>query len=267
MGEVDTCSSAVELATALRAGRIGSRELLDAYTERVAGPGADLNAVVTLDLERAREVAAERDAQHARAESAGPLHGLPITIKDAIEVAGLRATGGAVELADHVPARDAPAVRRLREAGAVIFGKTNVPRWCGDLQTVNELFGRTLNPWDRARTPGGSSGGAAAAVAAGLTAFELGTDIGGSVRLPAHFCGVFGLKPGYGVISQLGYLDQVGGGSTDVDMNVFGPLARSAEDLELLLGVLAGPSPDQAGAWRLRCPTVRPVWPWEPGSC
>jgi amidase len=145
-------------------------------------------------------------------------------------------------------------VARLRQAGAVVLGKTNVPRWSGDAQTYNELFGTTSNPWDTTRVPGGSSGGAAVAVAAGLTAFELGTDIAGSVRIPAHCCGTFGLKPSYGVIPQGGYLDSVGGGTTDADLNVFGPLARSAADLDLLLSVLAGPEPAPRPAWRLELP-------------
>ncbi len=155
---------------------------------------------------------------------------------------------------DHVPAADAPAVARLKDAGAIVFGKTNLPRWSGDFQTFNDIFGVTSNPWDRTRTVGGSSGGAAAAVAAGFTSFEVGTDIGGSVRIPSHCCGVFGLKPSYGVIPQRGYLDHIGGGTVDVDINVFGPIARSADDLELLLGVLAGPEPERAGAWQLELP-------------
>ena len=183
-----------------------------------------------------------------------PLHGLPITIKDAIETEGIRSTGGAVELTDHVPDADAPAVARLKDAGAIVFGKTNLPRWSADFQTYNDLFGVTSNPWDVDRTTGGSSGGAAAAVAAGFTSFELGTDIGGSVRIPSHCCGVFGLKPSFGVIPQRGYLDHVGGGTTDVDINVFGPITRSADDLDLLLGVLAGPEPERAVAWRIDLP-------------
>ena len=142
-----------------------------------------------------------------------------------------------------MPAHDAPAVARLKAAGAVVFGKTNLPRWSGDVQSFNEIFGTTNNPWDVTRIPGGSSGGPAAAVAAGFTSFELGTDIGGSVRIPSHCCGTFGLKPSYGVVPQRGYLDSVGGGTTDADINVFGPMARSADDLDLLLSVLAGPEP------------------------
>ena len=155
-----------------------------------------------------------------------------------------------------MPAHDAPAVARLRAAGAIVFGKTNLPRWSGDVQSFNELFGTTNNPWDVTRIPGGSSGGPAAAVAAGFTAFELGTDIGGSVRIPSHCCGTFGLKPSFGVVPQRGYLDSVGGGTTDADINVFGPMARSADDLDLLLSVLAGPVPDDEPAWRIELPAA-----------
>ena len=186
--------------------------------------------------------------------SVGPLHGLPVTIKDAIATEGIRSTGGAKELAEYVPTDDAPAVARLKAAGAIVFGKTNLPKWSGDLQTYNELFGVTNNPWAFDRTTGGSSGGAAAAVAAGFTSFELGTDIGGSVRIPSHCCGVYGLKPTWGVIPQRGYLDHPNGGTIDVDINVFGPIARAAEDLDLLLSVLAGPEPERAVAWRLELP-------------
>ena len=153
-----------------------------------------------------------------------------------------------------MPTADAPAVARLKDAGAIVFGKTNLPRWSGDVQSFNDLFGTTNNPWAFDRIPGGSSGGAAAAVAAGFTSFELGTDIGGSVRIPSHCCGVFGLKPSFGVIPGLGYLDHVGGGSTEPDINVFGPIARSADDLELLLSVLAAPVPERAVGWRLELP-------------
>ncbi len=252
-------ATAHELEEQIRAHRLSSRELLDAYLTRIEQLGAPINAVVTLDRERAYVAAAQADEAAARDDWFGPLHGLPITIKDAIEVAGVRSTGGASELTDYVPEVDAPSVARLKSAGAIVFGKTNVPRWSGDVQTFNDLFGATSNPWSLDRVPGGSSGGPAAAVACGFTAFELGTDIGGSIRVPAHCCGVFGLKPSYGVISQRGYLDHVGGGHTDADINVFGPLARSAEDLELLLSVLAGPDSDRAVAWRLELPPPRRV--------
>jgi amidase len=245
----------VELTAALRSGEIAARELLDVYVDRVETlDRGGVNAVVTLDVERARKAAARADEARANGESLGPLHGLPVTIKDAIATEGIRSTGGAVELTDHVPTADAPAVARLKAAGAIVFGKTNLPRWCGDAQTTNDLFGTTSNPWSRAHVPGGSSGGSAAAVAAGLTGAELGTDIGGSVRAPAHCCGVYALKPSHGVVPNLGYLDHVGGGSTRTDLNVFGPIARAADDLELLLSVLAGPSPDEAPAWSVSLP-------------
>lgn len=248
---------ATSLAARIRAGELSSRELLQMSLDRIDRINPQVNAVVTLDAERAMEDAARADEAVAAGADLGPLHGLPITIKDAIEVAGLRSTGGAVALRDHVPSVDAPAVARLRAAGAVVFGKTNVPEWSGDIQTFNEMFGTTNNPWDPARTPGGSSGGPASAVATGLTSFELGTDIGGSVRIPSSFCGVCGHKPSFGVVSQRGYLDSPVGGAIDADINVFGPIARSVDDLSLLMDVLAGPNPDDAVAWSVTLPAPR----------
>ncbi|MCU1457973.1 MAG: hypothetical protein JWL73_2065 [Actinomycetia bacterium] len=246
--------SATALARAVRDKEISSVELLATYLDRIDRLDGPINAVVTLDAERARRAAQAADAATMRGESYGPLHGLPITIKDAIATEGIRSTGGAPELSEHVPDDDAPAVAQLKAAGAIVFGKTNLPRWSGDMQSFNDVFGTTNNPWDVERVPGGSSGGAAAAVACGFTSFELGTDIGGSVRLPSHFCGVFGLKPSFGLVPQRGYLSHVGAGTTDADINVFGPIARSAEDLDLLLGVLAGPAPESAVAWRVELP-------------
>lgn len=259
---------------ALRSGEISSSELLEIFLERITRYDGALNAVVTIDEEGGRRAAVAADRSRAAGKPLGPLHGLPITVKDAIEVAGLRSTGGARELAGYVPDRDAPAVRRLRAAGAVVFGKTNVPTWSADIQTSNQVFGTTSNPWDTTRTPGGSSGGAAVAVACGFTGFELGTDIGGSIRIPSHCCGTFGLKPTYGVIPQRGYLDRVGGGTGDTDINVFGPLARSADDLALALAVLAGPGGGQLSGRRPDLPSDEPqrvpgrigVWLDEP-SC
>ena len=253
----DLClKPASEQAALIRSRELGSRELLDAYLARVEALNVPLNAVCRLDIRRAEELADEADRAALRDDWRGPLHGLPITIKDAIETEGIRSTGGAEALADHVPEHDAPAVAVLKRAGAIVFGKTNLSEWSGDVQAFNDLFGVTNNPWDLSRTPGGSSGGAAAAVAAGLTSFELGTDIGGSIRIPSAFCGVFGHKPSFGLIPTYGYLDAVGGGSTESDVNCFGPIARSAADLDLLLGVLAGPAPDRAVAWNVELP-----WP------
>ena len=250
--------SLTKQAKSIRDREISSRELLEEYMSRVDRMNPDLNAVVTLVADQAMEAAGRADDETVKQPgTAGPLHGLPITVKDAIETAGIRSTGGARELSNHVPGKDAPAVARLREAGAIVFGKTNAPKWSGDLQTFNDLFGTTNNPWDHSRTPGGSSGGAAASVAAGFTSFELGTDIGGSVRIPSNFCGVFGHKPSFGVVPQKGYLDHVGGGVIDSDINVFGPIARSAGDLSVLLEVLDGPSGEDEKAWRLDLPPER----------
>jgi amidase len=246
--------SATDLAAAIANKEVSSRELLDLYLTRVDRLDESVHAVVTLDADRARAAADTADAATARGESFGPLHGLPITIKDAIETEGIRSTGAAVELADHVPAADAPAVARLKAAGAIVFGKTNLPRYSGDSQAFNDLFGTTNNPWSFAHVPGGSSGGSAAALAAGFTGAELGTDIGGSVRAPAHCCGIYAHKPSYGVIPNLGYIDHVGGGTTRTDINTFGPMARSADDLALLLSVLAGPAPEDEPAWRVELP-------------
>jgi amidase len=248
---------ATELASLIRSRELSSRELLELFLGRIERLNPALNAVVTLDSERALEEAGQADQATISGSDLGPLHGLPITIKDAIEVAGLRSTGGATALAQHVPAADAPAVARLRRAGAVVFGKTNVPEWSGDIQTFNSLFGATNNPWDPTVTPGGSSGGPAVAVAAGMSSFEIGTDIGGSIRIPSSFCGVCGHKPTFGAVSQRGYLDSVGGGVTNADINVFGPIARSVDDLSLLMDVLAGPDIEDAVAWSLSLPPPR----------
>src|SRR5204862_5184469 len=187
---------AVRLAEAVRAKDVSSRELLDLYVDRIERLGPPVNAVVTLDVDRAREAANAADARAAKGEWDGPLHGLPITIKDAIATAGIRSTGGAVELKDHVPTEDAPAVARLKAAGAIVFGKTNLPRWSSDLQSYNDMFGTTSNPWDLGRTVGGSSGGPGAAGACGFGSFELGTHIGGADRGQARFNRWVGRRPG-----------------------------------------------------------------------
>jgi amidase len=245
-------------AAAIRGGQLGARELVHLYAARIDRLNPAVNAVVTFDLDRALEDAARIDERVARGAPVGGLAGIPMTIKDAIEVGGMLSTSGATELRDHVPVRDAPAVSSLRAAGAIIVGKTNCPAWCsGDSETNNELFGTTNNPWDLERTVGGSSGGSAAAVAAGLSSCDLGTDIGGSIRIPSHYCGVYGLKPSFGVVPQLGYLSHVGSGRIETDMNHFGPIARSPDDLELLLDVLAGPAPGMELAWKVDLPAPR----------
>ena len=248
---------AVDLLADLARGEVGARELLEHYLRRVERLNPALNAVVTLDVDGARRAADAADAARARGESLGALHGLPMTVKDTLETAGVRTTAGAPILAEHVPARDATAVARLRAAGAVVFGKSNTPPFAADVQAVNPVFGATRNPWDEARTCGGSSGGSAAAVAAGLAAAEVGSDIGGSVRTPAAFCGVYGLKPTHGIIPLRGHVPGPPGTLAEADLAVLGPLARSADDLRLLLDVLAGPDDAHATAWRLVLPPPR----------
>jgi amidase len=250
--------STTQQAAAIRSGEFSACELLQLYAARIERLNPAINAIVTLDLERASRDAASIDARIGRDETVGPLAGIPMTIKDAIAVGGMRSTCGAVELRDHIPEVDAPAVAMLRNAGAVIMGKTNVPRWCNaETETHNELFGTTNNPCDLERSVGGSSGGSAAAVAAGLSSCDLGTDIGGSVRIPSHYCGTFALKPSFGVVPQLGYLSHFGAGRVGADMNVFGPITRAADDLALLLDVLAAPVPEDARAWNVTLPAPR----------
>lgn len=248
---------ATELTRLLRDGEVSSAELLDHFLARIDDLGPALNAVVALDADRARRRAVEADAARSRGESWGPLHGLPMTVKDAFETEGLVTTSGAPELRDHVPDRDADAVARLKAAGAVVFGKTNLPIYAGDVQTYNEIYGRTNNPWAHDRTVGGSSGGAAAALAAGLTGFEIGSDLGGSIRNPAHFCGVFGLKPTWGIVPTRGHIPGPPGALAVPDVGVAGPMGRSAGDLALGLDVLAGPPEADAVAWRLELPPAR----------
>jgi amidase len=247
----------VELCRLLDTGEVSSVELLDHFLRRIGEVDGPINATVALDAERARQRAGEADAARARGERWGPLHGLPMTIKDSFETEGLVTTSGAPVLRDHVPATDAVTVARLKAAGAIVFGKTNLPLYAGDVQTYNEVHGRTNNPWDLDRTCGGSSGGAAAALAAGLTGFELGSDIGGSIRNPAHFCGVFGLKPTWGVVPSRGHIPGPPGTLATADVNVCGPMGRSAADLALGLDVLAGPDAADAVAWRLELPPPR----------
>ncbi|MEV7242732.1 amidase family protein [Streptomyces sp. NPDC093248] len=237
---------------------ISSRELLDLHLARI--DASQVNAVVTRDDSAARAAAHAADERRARNESSGTLDGLPLTIKDSFETAGLRTTSGAEELADHVPARDADAVARLRHQGAVIMGKTNTPTYCQDLHTDNSLFGPTLNPHDPKRTAGGSSGGPAAAVAAHLTPADLGSDLAGSLRLPAHYCGVYGLRPTHGLVPARGHIPRPPGWITSSDMVTPGPLARHPRDLDLLLDALTTPSPAENSPWIIKLPTAqRPV--------
>ena len=238
--------------------KISSRELLDLVLAHHERTNPAVNAVVTLDAAHAREAAREADAHLARtSRPLGPLHGLTVTVKDAFETARLRTTCGSPDLAEHVPDRDADAVARLRAAGAIVLGKTNTPAYCQDIQTSNALFGTTRNPYAEDRTAGGSSGGPAAAVATGLTALDVGSDLAGSLRLPAHYCGVHALRPSHGIVATRGHIPRPPGWLTSGDMLTPGPLARTADDLGLLLDVLAGPAPAEAPAWRLDLPAPR----------
>jgi amidase len=247
-------ATASELVAALATGDLSSVELVDHVLARIDEVNPPLNAVVHVDPDRARRDAKAADAARARGEDLGPLHGLAITVKDVWETEGMVTTSGAPELRDHVPTNDAVAVARLRAAGAVVVGKTNTPLYAGDNQTFNEVYGRTNNPWAVDRTTGGSSGGAAAAVAAGITPFELGSDIGGSIRVPAHFCGVYGHKPSWRVVPSRGHIPGPPGSLLEPDVNQGGPLARSVADLRLGLDVLAGPLDDEAVGWTLDLP-------------
>ncbi len=208
---------------------------------QIARHNPALNAVVTLDVERARERAKQADQALAAGRVWGPLHGVPFTLKDAHATAGVRTTTGFPQLAAHVPERDGTVAARLKGAGGILVGKSNVATMLADYQTSNPIFGRTNNPWNPERTPGGSSGGAAAAVAAGMTAFEVGTDMSGSIRLPAHFCGVFGLKPTETRVSLAGLIPGLPGPRSVRAISCVGPLARTAEDLALIHRIIAGP--------------------------
>jgi amidase len=256
---VDPFSSATQLAADIRAHRVSAAEVLETYLARIAKHNPALNAVCTLDEAGARKRARQADEALARGELWGPLHGVPMTIKDALETAGMRTTGGHPPLKDHVPSRDATAVARLRRAGAVLMGKSNVPPLSADYRADNPIFGRTNNPWNLERTPGGSTGGGAAAVAAGLCAFDVGSDLAGSVRTPGHYCGLFALKPTDQRVPNRGHIPEPPGLPRAVrHMNVLGPLARSVEDLGEILRIIAGPDAAE--------PDVAPV-PWlEPGE-
>lgn len=239
--------TASALARRLRSGRLGSLELLEHALARIARHNPALNAIVRLDAEGARRKARAADAARRRGGARGPLHGLPMTVKESFDVRGFATTWGLPHLARRRAVRDAEAVRRLEAAGAIVIGKTNIPVMLADWQTTNPVYGTTRNPWALERSPGGSSGGAAAALAAGLTALEIGSDIGGSIRNPAHCCGVYGHRPSFGLVPTEGHA--LPGAEVALDINVVGPLARSAADLELALGVLAGPG---AGSpWKL----------------
>lgn len=250
-----------ELVALLREGAVSAREVVDDHLERIQAVDPSVNAVVTVVAERARAEAAAVDAIQARGRELPPLAGLPMTVKDSFETAEVRTTSGSRRYADHVPAADATAVARLRAAGVILVGKTNLSEFAGDVQSSNELFGTTNNPWNLERTAGGSSGGAAAAVATGMTPVELGSDIGGSIRTPAHFCGVCGHKPTHGIVPLRGHIPPGPGQLTTQDIGVAGPLARTADDLGLVLDTVLGPEDDDAVGWSIELPPAVGVRP------
>lgn len=249
--------SAADLARMIRDGKISSSELLELYLKRIETFNPKINAVVTMDTASARAQAKKADDMAAKGRFMGPLHGVPVTIKDGFETAGMRTTSGAPIFENHIPQQNADAVQRYIDAGAVVIGKTNVPKFCADSQSYNEIFGTTSNPWDLSRTPGGSSGGAVAALAAGLCGLEIGSDIGGSIRIPASWAGVYGHKPTYGIVPFRGHVPPPPGILSLADLSVAGPLARSAADLELAMSLLAGPGEWDSIAYRLSLPEPR----------
>ena len=267
-------NSAHEILEKIKQREVSSLEVLESFLAQVEKVNPTINAIVALDIERAKEKAIEADNKINLKSKLGPLHGLPMTIKDAFEVEGIVSTGGNPAWKDNIPKRNAEAVQRLVDAGAIIFGKTNVPFLSSDLQSFNKIYGTTNNPWDLERTPGGSSGGSAAALAAGMTPLELGSDIGGSIRVPAHFCGLYGHKPSYNIISEVGHMPPPPGSIlTGNGLSVAGPLARSPEDLEIALDVLVSAQEQDSQAWKVKLPKARTkkikelkiaVWPDEP---
>ena len=244
--------SATELAQLVRRKAVGCVELLDIYLERVERFNPALNAIVVQDVEAARQRAAQADAAAQKGDWWGPLHGVPMTIKESYDVAGMPTTWGIPAYQHNIPSNNALSVDRLLDAGAVLFGKTNVPIHLADWQSFNAIYGTTNNPWDLKRGPGGSSGGSAAALAAGMTGLDAGSDIGASIRNPAHYCGVYGHKPTYGAVSPQG--QSLPGKFSPTDIAVIGPLARSADDLALALKVMSGPDPIDAIGWQLALP-------------
>jgi amidase len=249
--------TASEAVRALKVGIISSRELTGHVYSRIKKYNPKINAFVTLIEEQAMARAKQADEALAAKKVWGPLHGLPILIKDGFATAGVRTTAGSKRFENYVPKEDAVAVARLKQTGAIIIGKTNVPEFLLDWQSYNEIVGTTNNPWDVARTPGGSTGGGAAALAAGFGFLELGSDLGGSIRVPSHFCGVYGHKPSLDVVPRQGHIPPLPGVLRPDELSVAGPLARSAQDLRLELEIIGGPSPLEAIAYRWSLPPAR----------
>lgn len=233
-------SPVVELAKAVKAKEVSSVEVVQAYLNRIEAVNPKLNAVVQLRADEALAEARAADEALARGESKGALHGIPMTIKDSFDTAGVISTGGTLGRKTFVPEKDATVVSRLKNEGAILLGKTNTPELTLSLETNNLIYGRTNNPFDITRTSGGSSGGAVAIITSGGAPFDIGSDYGGSIRLPSHFCGIAGIKPTSGRVPRTGHIVPYAIGATDA-YQAIGPLARSVDDLTLLLGIIAGP--------------------------
>ncbi len=242
-------TDAIGLAQKIKSKEISSVELLEHYLTRIDRYNPEINAVIATQIDKARTRAQQADAALARGEDWGPLHGVAMTVKESYDIEGLPTTWGDPANKDNIADEDAVACKRLQDAGAVIFGKTNVPIHLADFQSFNEVYGTTGNPHDLGRTPGGSSGGSAAALAAGLTGLEMGSDIGGSIRNPAHYCGVFGHKPTWGILPMRGHAMK--GVLTPSDISVIGPLARSARDLRLAVDLVAGADEIHQPGWQI----------------
>lgn len=247
--------SANQLAAMISEKKLSSVELLKMYLERVEKYNPAINAIVVMDDQRAMEAAKAADAALAKGKASGPLHGVPMTIKESFGVAGLPTTFGYPMFKDSIARQDALCVQRMKMAGAILFGKTNVPFALADFQSYNDIYGVTNNPWRHDCTPGGSSGGSAAALASGMTGIEVGSDIGGSIRNPAHYCGLFGHKPTYDLLPPRGHTP-IETTLTPVDLSVIGPLARSADDLATCVNIMAGPDEIMSRGYRLSLPKL-----------
>lgn len=248
-------ASAGEVSRALAAGQVSAVDLTEAAIARIEARDGPINAVVVRDFDEARLAAKSADAALARGERR-PLLGVPMTVKESHNVEGLPTTWGSPAFGNWIAPQDSVGVARLKAAGAVVLGKTNIPPFLSDWQSANPIYGQTRNPWNLDRSPGGSSGGAAAALASGMVPLEFGSDIGGSIRIPAAFCGVYGHKPSFDLIPQRGHAPP-GVDGAGVALAVVGPLARTAADLDLALSVLAGPVGLEAKAYRLDLPAAR----------
>jgi amidase len=253
----DPFATASQMLAALQRREISSLELTELHIDRINRLDPKINAVVVRDFEHARERAMQADAERAAGTASGALHGLPHTLKESTMAAGLPQTAAIPEFAGNVATEDGPVAARVRAAGGVLLGKTNIPPFLADIQSNNETYGRTLNPWDPTRSPGGSTGGGAAAVASGLSPLEFGSDIGGSIRIPSLFCGIYGHRPSETAVTRSGAIPPASRPNITRVMGVQGPLARSAEDLELALDVIAAPEAGEDVAWKLAIPPAR----------